>query len=161
MKKLLALFVIVFVASAQALDMKGKGSRKAGLATDVALKELTKKLKNVQNEKGPIVFKTGSAEIDVEKSKKTLKAVDEIICNYPGFLVQVEGHTDNVGNAQKNVDLSQKRADAVKNYLIKTLNTPAKRLKSKGFGDTKPIADNKTDKGRAKNRRVDFSVFKM
>jgi outer membrane protein OmpA-like peptidoglycan-associated protein len=144
------------------LDFKKMGKDVAGSAgSDAAISALTKKLKNVQNEKGPIVFKTGSAEIDVAKSEKTLKAIHEIIMNYPGLMVQVEGHTDNVGNAKSNLALSQKRADAVMNHLIKTYKTEARRLKAKGFGDTVPIADNKTEGGRAKNRRVDFSVTKM
>jgi len=161
MKKYLVLMLTV--SSAFALDLKKKlpagGAKSAGVS-DVAMQELTKKLKNVQNEKGPIVFKTGSAEIDAAKCERTMKAIDEIVMKYPGFLVQVEGHTDNVGNAASNMSLSQKRAEAVKAYLIAKYKTEAGRLSAKGFGDTQPIADNKTDAGRAKNRRVDFSVFK-
>jgi outer membrane protein OmpA-like peptidoglycan-associated protein len=158
MKKLLVILFVAMVASAQAGDFtKAVGSA----AGDSALKALSDKLNKVQNDKGPIIFKTGSAEIDVAKCKKTLAAISDIISNYPGMKVQIQGHTDNVGNAKKNMELSQKRAEAVMKYLVDVMKTPAKRLKAKGFGDTKPIADNKTDKGKAKNRRVDFSVTKM
>lgn len=176
MKKLLTVVMMLVAATAFALDLGGAKVKvtapkkvdsaktevsKAGDVTDVALKALTKKLKSVQNEKGPIVFKTGSAEIDVPKCETTLKAVHDIIATYPGFLVQIEGHTDNVGNPKSNLALSQKRADSVMKYLVNVSKTPANRLKAKGFGDTQPIADNKKPEGRAKNRRVDFSVTKM
>jgi outer membrane protein OmpA-like peptidoglycan-associated protein len=165
MKKALTFLLVLCATAAFTLDlgtMKGKVSDKASAgATDAALNQLTKKLKSVQAQKGLIVFKTGSAEIDAVKSRIPLQAIHEIIMSVPGFTVQVEGHTDNVGNPKSNMDLSQKRADAVVKYLINTCKTPANRLKAKGLGDTQPIADNKTDKGRAANRRVDFSVTKM
>ena len=162
MKKFLVIVAIFsLTAAVMGFDLKKIGKDAAGSAgSDAAVSALTKKLKNVQNDKGPIVFKTGSAEIDAAKSENTLKTINEMITNYPGLLVQVEGHTDNVGSAKGNLALSQKRADSVMNYLIKNYKTDAKRLKAKGFGDSVPIADNKTEAGRAKNRRVDFSVTK-
>jgi outer membrane protein OmpA-like peptidoglycan-associated protein len=75
----------------------------------------------------------------------------------PSYLLGIEGHTDNTGDKTKNLTLSQKRADAVKNYLVKK-GIDASRLTAKGFGDTVPVADNKTADGRAKNRRVEFKV---
>jgi outer membrane protein OmpA-like peptidoglycan-associated protein len=130
-------------------------------AGDAAGKELTKKLKKVQNDKGPIVFKTGKADLDAAKCEKTLKAIDGIIKQYPGFKVQIEGHTDNKGKADVNLKLSQARAEAVVAWLTAHLQTPADRMVAKGFGDTVPLVDNKTEKNRAKNRRVDFSVTKL
>jgi outer membrane protein OmpA-like peptidoglycan-associated protein len=157
MKKLLTVLIVLFVGSGlYALDLK---SVKSG-AKDESKKQLTTKLKNVQNEKGPIIFKTGSAVIDVEKCRKTLDAIVNIVNNYPGnFKVQVEGHTDNVGNAKANLNLSQKRAESVVKWLVTEGKLPAARLTSKGFGDTVPLADNKTEAGRNKNRRVDFSIL--
>jgi outer membrane protein OmpA-like peptidoglycan-associated protein len=134
---------------------------KAGATTDADLKIFTKKLKSVQNEKGPIVFKTGSAELDAAKCEKTLKAVADIVKAFPGYLVRIDGHTDNVGSADGNMKLSQKRAESVKAYLVKHYSVDAKRLSAKGFGGSQPIADNKTAEGKSKNRRVDFSVFRM
>jgi outer membrane protein OmpA-like peptidoglycan-associated protein len=145
-----------------AVDKAAKDPSSATQAVgDAAGKELTKKLKNVQNEKGPIVFKTGKADVDASKCEKTLKAIDGIIKQYPGFKVQIEGHTDNKGKADVNLKLSQARAEAVIAWLTGHLQTPGDRMVAKGFGDTQPIADNKTEKGRAKNRRVDFSVTNM
>ena len=135
-------------AKTQAKDSAGS----AGAAA------LTKQLKNVQSDNGPIVFKSGKSEIDVDKSKKTLSTISTLIVATSGLLVRVEGHTDNVGNAKANLKLSQDRAQAVVDYLIKNNNVDGSRLAAKGFGDTQPIADNNTPEGQAKNRRVDFSV---
>ena len=156
MKKILFTLVAVLACTALfALDLKDVKQAGKGEAAGA----LTKKLKNVQNEKGPIVFKTGSAVIDVSKCKKTLDTIVNIINNYPGFKIQVDGHTDNVGNAKKNLELSQKRAESVVKWLVTEGKVPAERLTAKGFGDTKPIASNKTKQGQAKNRRVDFTIL--
>ncbi len=181
MKVLMSLILVLFCASglsaqfnlpkvdtkkaeAQAADAKaksGEAAKKADSDLDAGGKELTRQLKNVQNEKGPIVFKVGKAELDVAKCEKTLKAVGVIIRTFPGYRVQVDGHTDNVGSAKANKSLSQKRAEAVRTYLISTEKIPAARLSAKGFGSSQPIADNKTKEGRNKNRRVDFTVTKL
>jgi outer membrane protein OmpA-like peptidoglycan-associated protein len=71
--------------------------------------------------------------------------------------VLIEGHTDNKGNPKKNLLLSQKRAESVKKFLVKAGVNPD-RLECKGFGQEKPIEDNKTATGRAANRRVEFSI---
>jgi outer membrane protein OmpA-like peptidoglycan-associated protein len=75
--------------------------------------------------------------------------------------VQVDGHTDNVGKPESNRKLSRERAGAVVKYLVEKKGVDDKQLSAKGFGDSQPIADNKTERGRAKNRRVDFTVTKM
>lgn len=145
-------------------DVKSKTDQtvnKANANTDVSMNELSKQLKNVQNEKGPIVFKTGKATLDVTKCEVTLKTTADIIKAFPGFLVRIDGHTDNVGSAKANKILSQKRAEAVRGHLISKYKIPAKRLAAKGFGDSQPIADNKTKEGQEKNRRVDFTVSRM
>lgn len=72
--------------------------------------------------------------------------------------IQIEGHTDNTGNAAKNQTLSEKRAQSVKDALIAKGVPNPDRLSAKGFGSSKPIADNNTAEGRAKNRRVVFVV---
>ena len=154
----------VGVASAELDALKGLG-KEAGKAVATGAKDnllgaITKKLKKVQNEKGPIKFKTGKAEID-PACDKSMTAIAAIMADYPGFHVQVDGHTDNVGNPEANKKLSQERADAVVKYLVEKKSVDAKRLSAKGFGDSQPIADNKSKKGQAKNRRVDFTVTKM
>jgi outer membrane protein OmpA-like peptidoglycan-associated protein len=148
-------------AAAAAKDPKAAAQSAGNAAGDAAAASLTKKLKAVQNEKGPIVFVKGKADLDAKKCERTLKSIDGLIKNAPGFKVTIEGHTDNTGKAEANLKLSQARAEAVVKWLTEHLQTPADRMVAKGFGDTQPIADNKTAKGRAKNRRVDFSVSKL
>ena len=72
-------------------------------------------------------------------------------------LVSVEGHTDDVGPDLYNLDLSQRRVESVRTYLIGRGVAP-ERLVAKGFGEGKPIADNTTPEGREKNRRVEFNI---
>jgi outer membrane protein OmpA-like peptidoglycan-associated protein len=74
--------------------------------------------------------------------------------------MQVEGHTDSSGAASHNKELSQKRAESVRAFLVKE-GVVAKRLVAKGFGPDKPIADNGTDEGKEKNRRVEFNILKQ
>jgi outer membrane protein OmpA-like peptidoglycan-associated protein len=148
-------------ASKAVANPNAAGQSLGDAASQQAMDALTQKLKNVQNEKGPIVFKTGKTTLDAAKCEKTLKAIDGIIKQYPGFKVQVEGYTDNKGKSATNLKLSEGRAKAVVAWLTGHLQTPADRMTSKGFGDANPIADNGTDAGRAKNRRVEFSVTKM
>jgi outer membrane protein OmpA-like peptidoglycan-associated protein len=71
--------------------------------------------------------------------------------------VRIEGHTDDKGNDKKNLKLSQGRADAVRDYLVNA-GIAGDRLQSQGFGETRPIADNKTKEGREANRRVEFVI---
>ncbi len=136
-------------------------SQKASAEADKKVEaEFTRKLKNVQNEKGPILFKLGKADVD-PACDKTMQEIADIIAGVPNYKVRVDGHTDNKGKKAANQKLSEQRAAAVVTYLVKIKNVDPKRLASRGFGDSQPIADNKTEEGRAKNRRVDFTVTKM
>lgn len=68
----------------------------------------------------------------------------------------IAGHTDNIGSDEYNLMLSQKRAEAIKHFLVKEFEITENRLLVKSYGESKPIADNETDEGRAHNRRVEF-----
>lgn len=103
-----------------------------------------------------IEFETGSAKIK-KSSNKILDDVVTIMKENPSYKLSINGHTDNAGKADKNQVLSEDRAAAVKAYL-ENKGVEASRLTSAGFGQTQPVADNKTAKGRAKNRRVEFKV---
>jgi OmpA-OmpF porin, OOP family len=102
-----------------------------------------------------VLFDTGSDHIRPE-SAPALKEIGDMLAAHGDLKVSIEGHTDNVGNAQTNMTLSEKRAAAVKTYLVSTLGVSAARLTSRGYGDTKPVADNATPEGRQKNRRVEL-----
>ncbi len=101
-----------------------------------------------------IVFKTGSAVIE-PKSEQTLTEAFDILDQNKEVTVEIRGYTDNVGNRLTNLRISQRRADAVKAWLVKK-GVSADRIGSKGYGPDNPIADNKTADGRQKNRRIEF-----
>ena len=105
-----------------------------------------------------IYFKTGKAEL-TSASFPTLDSVKRIFIDNPGIKIQIEGHTDSQGSAKFNESLSQKRAESVMNYLTSKLNIHSSQLDAVGFGEAKPIADNKKKEGRAKNRRIEFRVI--
>jgi len=102
-----------------------------------------------------VFFDTNSDKIRAE-SAPALKEIGDMLAQHPELKIRIEGHTDNVGNADANLTLSEKRALAVKAYLVNKLSVDAARLTSKGFGASKPVADNTTDEGRQKNRRVEL-----
>jgi OOP family OmpA-OmpF porin len=118
------------------------------------------------DEKGcPIILKqTVSIELKIEfdlnkvdikpQYHNQLKKVADFMKEYPATTVLIEGHTDNTGSDQYNLQLSQKRADSVRQYLIDNFSIAPERLSAKGFGESRPIASNATREGREKNRRV-------
>jgi len=101
-----------------------------------------------------INFATNSAAITPE-SDKVLGEIATLLKNQPDWKITVEGHTDNVGAKAANQTLSQKRAESVVAWLGNH-EVDRARLAAAGFGDTKPVQDNTTEEGRAKNRRVEL-----
>jgi outer membrane protein OmpA-like peptidoglycan-associated protein len=102
-----------------------------------------------------ILFDTGKATIKPE-SAKALAPVGDLLKSQAALKLEIQGHTDNVGTAASNLKLSQDRAAAVKAYIVQTFGIAADRLSAVGLGDTKPAANNSTEDGRAKNRRVEL-----
>jgi outer membrane protein OmpA-like peptidoglycan-associated protein len=101
-----------------------------------------------------ILFDTGSDVIKPE-SGPTLRSILALLQEDPGLRFSIEGHTDNQGGPKMNGPLSERRAAAVKAWLVKQ-GIDASRLSTKGLGDTKPLDSNATAEGRANNRRVEF-----
>jgi outer membrane protein OmpA-like peptidoglycan-associated protein len=99
-----------------------------------------------------VYFDTGNATLR-PRSKQALLAAASVLKKYPTLVLEVQGHTDSVGSNEANRILSENRAKSVKNALISE-GVDSKRLESKGYGETVPIASNETAKGRAQNRRV-------
>ena len=99
-----------------------------------------------------IQFETGKAVIK-KTSYKMLDEIVQILNDYPDYYMTIDGHTDNVGKPDKNLVLSQDRANSVKNYFV-SKGVSESRLQTNGFGDTQPVGDNKTKAGKAQNRRV-------
>ena len=105
-------------------------------------------LKGVNFESGKNVLKTNSYTV--------LDQIAQSLLEWPEVRIEIQGHTDNIGKAALNKDLSQRRADAVREYLL-SKGIAADRLTAVGYGPDKPIASNKTAAGRAKNRRVELN----
>jgi len=138
-------------------DKDDKCPNVAGIKANNGCPEIKEEAKvAMQKAKEGLYFNSGSAKIKTQ-SYRVLNDVYTIMSNNPTYKLSIEGHTDNTGNAAKNLQLSKDRATAAKQYLVKK-GIDINRLHSEGFGITKPIADNATKAGQAKNRRVEFSI---
>jgi OmpA-OmpF porin, OOP family len=105
-----------------------------------------------------VFFETGKSILRTE-SDKALNDLVEIMKIKTGLVIEIDGHTDNVGTPESNLKLSLDRANAVRNYLIQH-GIAATRITAKGFGDTQPAATNDTEEGRQKNRRTEVTITK-
>ena len=103
-----------------------------------------------------IFFETNSFELKKESTVE-LDKLAQLLKDNPSMKIEIGGHTDNIGSDESNQKLSENRAKAVNDYLVKA-GIVATRLTYKGYGKTKPIATNDTEEGRAQNRRTEFTV---
>ncbi|MFS8606855.1 MAG: OmpA family protein [Gammaproteobacteria bacterium] len=127
----------------------------AGLATDnrgcvVQTTQQTLRLQGVN-------FEFNSATLTTE-AREILLGVAEALRGEPNLRAEIAGHTDSSGSDQYNLELSQRRAEAVRDFLV-SQGIAASRLIARGYGESQPIADNSTESGRALNRRVEFRVL--
>lgn len=104
-----------------------------------------------------IEFDIDKADIRPEYHDEVAK-VGDFMKKYPTTTAVIEGHTDNVGTNEHNMKLSERRAESVVNYLVEKFGIDPSRLSAKGYGFTRPIADNSTDEGRQKNRRIEAII---
>jgi outer membrane protein OmpA-like peptidoglycan-associated protein len=119
----------------------------------IVTEEMTKKVEMAAKE---IYFQTGKS-ILLKKSYVQLDDVAALLKENEKAKLEIDGHTDNVGKPASNMKLSENRANAVVKYLV-SKGISADRLSAKGFGQTMPVADNKTAAGRAQNRRVEMKL---
>lgn len=150
-------------------DRHAEALRKKPIALDDAAnvdvdKEITKR--GLGGTKGlpplslEINFATGSAALQ-QAAYDSLDTFAVIITKKFGdYNFEVQGHTDNVGAPANNLKLSERRAKAVRDYLVQNRGIDPARLRVKGYGETRPIASNATDDGKSRNRRVQFQGFK-
>jgi outer membrane protein OmpA-like peptidoglycan-associated protein len=112
--------------------------------------------KSCRAELSGVYFTTASAQV-VDVSMPALERFAAVLRAHADWRVTIEGHTDNIGSADYNLDLSTRRAAAVLDVLTRRFGVPAARLQTKGYGLTRPVETNATDAGRAHNRRVEVS----
>ncbi|HMU05438.1 MAG TPA: OmpA family protein, partial [Saprospiraceae bacterium] len=104
-----------------------------------------------------VFFETGSDKLS-DLSKHELENLNNLLKEYPSLKIELAGHTDNVGDATSNLDLSNKRASSVMAYLI-GLGADASRLSSRGYGQDQPVETNETPEGREQNRRTELRII--
>ena len=102
-----------------------------------------------------ISFRSGKSTIE-PNSYPVLDKVGQALKLFPNASISVEGHTDSMGSDSANVLLSQDRADAVREYLISNLGVSVEKVSSVGYGESTPVANNETESGRARNRRIEI-----
>jgi outer membrane protein OmpA-like peptidoglycan-associated protein len=103
-----------------------------------------------------IYFEFASADLK-PASAPTLQQIAAVMKEHPEWTLTIEGHTDSIGGAASNLELSKRRAAAVKDELVRRYGVPVARLTTQGYGLSKPLAPNKSMEGRAQNRRVELS----
>ncbi|WP_373074299.1 OmpA family protein [Zeaxanthinibacter enoshimensis] len=131
----------------------------AGTVANKGCPEVTEEVQKQLNEYArTILFDTGKASLKTE-SVSVFVDIIKILNEYPNAKFTVEGHTDSVGSDKLNQSLSEKRANSVRDFLIKE-GIDANRLEAIGYGESKPIATNNTRAGRAQNRRVEINLIK-
>ena len=138
-------------------DYKDECPTVAGLDYNRGCPEVKKEIRNLlKKAMQGIQFETGKAIIK-PVSFPLLNQIAQQFIENTNFIIEVQGHTDNVGKEDYNLKLSDARANSVMEYLVKQ-GVPQERISAKGYGMTRPIEDNKTKAGRAKNRRVEFDI---
>ena len=145
------------LAARQRADQAGTLAQQANTRIDT----LTNQVANLDNYRPVLETSVHFAFNKADLTEKAKAALDQLVAEIPntkGYLVVVEGDTDAIGPAAYNYKLSERRADAVVQYLA-TKNVPAHKIYIIGLGKDKFVADNKTASGRAKNRRVDVRLM--
>lgn len=104
-------------------------------------------------------FENGKADI-LESMHKDLDKVANFLIDHPNLGLRISGHTDSAGKEESNLKLSQDRADAIRRYLLDEFNIKESRVEAIGYGSSKPIVEELTNKDRQLNRRVEFEIFK-
>jgi outer membrane protein OmpA-like peptidoglycan-associated protein len=131
----------------------GNGPGGGGRGTSAMADELRK---SCHLELSGIYFNTGSASL-LPESQPALRQLAQVVRQSKGPVLEVQGHTDNIGTAQFNRELSQQRAEAVRQVLVSQFGIPPAKLTARGFGFTRPVDTNDTVVGRAHNRRVELA----
>ena len=141
------------------LDKDDKCPSVKGTVANQGCPEVTEEVMKTLNNYGKVILFDSGKSTFQQGTYTVLQSITAILKEYPNSKFQIEGHCDSDGSNELNQTLSENRAHAVVNYLIEN-GIAEDRLKHTGFGETKPIASNKTAKGKAENRRVEISLIK-
>lgn len=147
-----------FLPASKSVDLRNKKSASQDIVLEFPPVVKIEKGKEITLEN--LFFDSGKHSLKPE-SESELERLSEILNNNPTMKVVIEGFTDNKGKPQKNKILSEKRAESVKEFLVKKEKIDPSRLSTKGFGQERPFAPNDTPEGRAKNRRVMLLVTEI
>ncbi|MCQ2250737.1 MAG: OmpA family protein [Bacteroidales bacterium] len=140
------------------LDTKGS-SRAVTVNSDVRMYSLDEVVEGgISIVLNNVFFETGKYDLRPESYNELIRLV-YFFDQHAGLRLEISGHTDNVGNRDTNLKLSENRANAVRNFLL-DIGLPESSIEVRGMGDSSPIADNSTPEGRALNRRVEFKILK-
>jgi outer membrane protein OmpA-like peptidoglycan-associated protein len=104
-----------------------------------------------------ILFPFNSADV-LPAGRENLRQLAQSLQRYPGTEVLIVGHTDNVGSDAYNMELSQRRADSARSFLMQ-MGVPGQRIRTSGRGESEPVASNESEAGRQQNRRVEIAIF--
>jgi outer membrane protein OmpA-like peptidoglycan-associated protein len=147
------------------ISVEGYLDDKQTIKTDTISENSTVRLELLSLKEGTtiqlksVLFNRGTAEIK-DGSFEELDRVYTMLMKNPNIEIELSGHTDNTGSAKLNIELSQKRSDRIKDYLVEK-GIDSKRLESKGYGGARPIASNRSESTRKLNRRVEFTIIKI
>ena len=156
----------------QVAAMLAQKTKRDSLALADSLSDMKKKLEEEKSKRSEaeqqllttgmllldaVYFESGKADISIN-SKPYLNIIGKMLVKYPKLILEVGGHTDNLGSFDRNMLLSQMRAESVRSYLINEAPALAGKLTSKGYGPNLPKANNNSAAGRKVNRRVELKV---
>jgi outer membrane protein OmpA-like peptidoglycan-associated protein len=133
-------------------DMNAEGEFELDFVLEPTLKEQVMRLEN-------LLFRPGSSEI-TSSSYAELDELAELMNNRPSLIIQLEGHTDIEGGEAANLELSQERVEAVREYL-KDKGVKGKRILLKAYGETQPLTTERTPEGKRLNRRVEVRIIQQ
>ncbi|GAC1377559.1 MAG: hypothetical protein NVS3B25_08320 [Hymenobacter sp.] len=139
-------------------DYQDRCPDRAGPASNKGCPEVKAETKKRLQEATKYINFEFNKAVLLPSSYPTLKDLAAVMAEYPDYTLSIAGHTDSKGDENYNLRLSDDRAAAARTYML-SQSVPADRIVSHGFGKTKPIADNATEKGRAINRRVEFDLY--
>jgi len=156
--------------AAQAADQKATNAQRTADTANQAVQQAATRITTVENRiagldvytAGPsssVTFKSGSAVLSADAMKTLDDLAGQVANLNAGYAVEVQGFTDSRGSENSNIALGQRRAEAVKRYLV-SKNVQLHRISIVGLGEVNPVADNKTSKGREQNRRVEVRILK-